>query len=126
MPKKKTAATDEQRQDELRKEQRLKQTVEEQDLRRVLLMPEGQRVIARILDGLGVGPAVRPVMFYDHNGALDASATLTLAAERTAGAELIQVLMSVAPELYEKMFVAALRDKAHELRRARDMKREED
>ena len=98
---------DESAQDRLRKEEKLKQTQEQTDLVRVLSLPEGRRVMFRVLEMCGCGVIDTDPLRVTEDSSADTHHTYAAIGEITLGNRLKLDMLTLAPLLFVKMMAEA-------------------
>jgi len=126
-----TAGTDDpQRQAELRKDEKKAAAQVALDLRAVLDLPQGRRVLYRVLELCGTGTLMdNPVVFKPDGRGTDALATFGKLGQLTIGEQLKMDWLALCPQHYEQMMTEGMRehyeaDRAHE--RDKDRGEQED
>jgi soluble cytochrome b562 len=118
-------AIDQQQQAEQSKEEKLLQVVEVQDFQKIMSLPEGRRVMRRILELLHGGPIPTDVRAFNDNGSFNIEETAGNLGAWSVGQTIQVTLLDYCKENYIKMTVEGMRAKARELEKLRRARRKE-
>lgn len=118
-------AIDQQHQNKVAKEEHLLQQVEVQDFQKIMALPEGRRVMRRILELLHGGPIPTDVRAFNESGEFNVEETAGNLGAWTVGQTIQVTLLDYCKESYIKMTVEGIRAKARELEKLRRARRKE-
>jgi len=108
----------ESKQDELRREDKLKEAQESMDMRTVMALPEGRRLVYRILELCGCGVIYSDPRVLDLDGQADTHTTYCGIAQQNIGETLKLDILTLVPDLFTTMMTEAAQAAAQDIKAA--------